>query len=87
MQEPPKAELLDFRTNGGAPPQRRAFCTLQAFPQAPVIEAVVDLAPHAPAVTSWKLVGTCPTKGTVEDINCKQLSVVQIWKVKDLIIS
>lgn len=52
-QEPAKTVLLAFRANGGMPPKREAFCIVQAFPLAPVIEAIVDLSGDEGMVTSW----------------------------------
>eukprot|EP00884_Botryococcus_braunii_P003392 jgi/Botrbrau1/13053/Bobra.0187s0015.1 len=53
LKEPPKKALLAYRANGGAPPKREAFCIVQAFPVAPVIETVIDLGGDEALPTSW----------------------------------
>ena len=49
---------MAFESDFGPCPPRRAFCILQAWPKADVIEAVVALAAGRSKVISWKQVGT-----------------------------
>ena len=53
-QEPPKKQLVAYDSGTGPCPPRKAFCILQAWPKADVVEVVVDLSRGRGQVTSWK---------------------------------
>lgn len=49
--------MLAYEAEGSAWPPRRAFCVLQAYPDANCIEAVVDLNHAKPTILAWEKVG------------------------------
>ena len=51
---------MAYDSGTGPCPPRRAFCILQAWPKADVVEAVVDLSRGRGQVISWKEVSMMP---------------------------
>ena len=56
LQEPSKKAMLAYEAEGSAVPPRRAFCVLQAYPDASCIEGVVDLSHAKPSILAWEKV-------------------------------
>ena len=54
LQEPLKRDLVRYENNKDAVPPRRAFVIVQAWPQIPVVEAIVDLSSSRPNIVSWQ---------------------------------
>lgn len=54
VQEPSKAELIQYEYNQEAMPSRKAFAIIQCWPQIPLAEVIVELGAAPPCVSFWQ---------------------------------